>query len=175
MTAAVFQERADHADGICPECQTRPISAYGLCNACYKRLIWRPAGGPAVDNDRAASRAYKNTHREQLREHAHVYLRARRGRCQDCGGLMGIGYAADGICMACRKRARHERALLIVDLWAQGIALREIVSRLGFGSVSRLGAEMTWLRKQGYDLPHRRPRRAAVLAAASTTTGRPAA
>lgn len=54
--------------GVCRSCGRRLVIASGkrkrhgddwLCTPCWKRLIWRPRGGKAVDNDREASRRWK--------------------------------------------------------------------------------------------------------------------
>jgi hypothetical protein len=33
-----------------------------LCTPCWKRLVWRPQGGPAVENERESSRRWKREH-----------------------------------------------------------------------------------------------------------------
>jgi hypothetical protein len=56
----------------------RPHHALGFCAACYKRLLWRPRGGPAVRRSDQASRWAKG-------RYFGVHSRPRRhARCASC-------------------------------------------------------------------------------------------
>lgn len=48
----------------CPECGRVIDGARKprLCKPCYKRLVWRPRGGPGLERDREASRRWKREH-----------------------------------------------------------------------------------------------------------------
>lgn len=84
----------------CPECGRGPINGTraaaadgrkrcylpdgrAVCQRCWKRLVWRPANGAAVDRDRAASRAWKVSNRERNRARDRAYARMRRAQKND--------------------------------------------------------------------------------------------
>lgn len=91
--------------------------------------------------------------------------RRRRFVCTECGEPVSKGATANTLCSACRSKAKHERALRIEQWWAEGRTLKEIGERLGWGR-NRLTSEMCALRKVGYDLPLRKPRRDGATAQA---------
>lgn len=39
-----------------------PRMAKGMCVPCYKRLVWYPANGAAVERNRESSRRWKREH-----------------------------------------------------------------------------------------------------------------
>lgn len=66
--------------GRCDSCG-RPKghgAARGLCNACYKRLIWRKENPGGAERDREASRRWKDGNRERNRARDRAYWRERR-------------------------------------------------------------------------------------------------
>ena len=78
-----------------------------------------------------------------------------RGKCQVCGGPMGIDNPVDGTCRGCRKDAAEVKRRTIEKLWGKGKSLKEIASVIGT-SKNALCTTMAGMRKSGnYSLPHR--------------------
>lgn len=106
---------------------------------------------------RAASRAWKDAHREQNRERDR--LRAadpdQRGRCEACGGLMGVGTRDDGVCDGCRASQAEARRERIAAMWTAGLSLAAIAADLGT-SADCTHVEICRMRDDGWSLPYRR-------------------
>lgn len=81
----------------------------------------------------------------------------RRGKCIECGGLMGIDSrpGSKGRCEKCRARERQRTDGKIVHLWKEGASIKEIAAKLGITPGS-LGLRMHRMRRRGADLPLRR-------------------
>jgi len=99
----------------------------------------------------AASLAYKNRNREEVRAKNREYKRATRPDCPQCGSPMSH---KSTLCEECRADEIDRRARQIEGLWAEGLPLKEIADRLGW-TLDRLAYEMHRLREKGYELPYR--------------------
>ncbi len=122
---------------------------------------WTDPDGAA--RERARSLAWKAENRERVIAYDRSYGREHRGRCINCGDLMGIGVAHDGLCKPCVRAATHERRMQVCEWWAEGLSCREICARLGW-SLGHLTHEMSRMRRAGYDLPYRYARNRSVAA-----------
>lgn len=118
-------------------------------STAHKRL--NPEAAERYNRTGNRSKSRKTKREAQQRQNRQE---ARRGRCQRCGGLMGISVTWDGTCRPCRKIQSHERALVVVEMWARGCSMAEIGTALSW-SEETVGAMMRFYRKQGYDLPLR--------------------
>jgi hypothetical protein len=152
---AVVSTRTCMADGC-----SRPRRTKGYCATHYKTYIWRPANR---EKDRAGSKAWKDRNREVNRERDRAYGRRLdlRGRCEICGGPMGVNYFADGECQTCRKRGHEERWRELQTLWNEGRTFPEITAELGW-TESLLGKELHTARAAGWSLPYRYRRKVAA-------------
>lgn len=133
-------------------------ATFGVSESTARRWV-----DPEVaSRDRQTSRAWKKEHAQEARRVDRERCRdaTLRGRCAGCGGLMGIGRFADGVCSGCRSDRRRQRAERIVSLWAAGAPAKSIAADLGMSSVGYLRVEIDRLRKEGWDLPLRRSRTA---------------
>lgn len=143
---------------VCLECsaplagkQTMYCSA--RCKAAYSRRDPDTAA-----RDRATSHQWKVRNREanRARDRARAADERRRGRCQDCGGLMGVGRVEDGVCRACQHIVRMARAAEIERMWKRGDE-QPMIAREVEMTTGSLRVEMNRLRIEGLaDLPLRR-------------------
>lgn len=83
---------------------------------------------------------------------------ANRGRCTECGGLMGIGCPYDGICKDCQPKGMSDelkaKGHRVETLWNEGLAMQEIADQVGLTKGS-LGGFMDLWRAEGFKLPYR--------------------
>lgn len=95
-----------------PDCGREPRDGklrQGYCLACYKRLVWRPARGAAVERSDAAARHCKG-------QYFQVHGRPRRyARCASCQRFKSrpsscCGYCGDDPVSACVTRYEYDRA-----------------------------------------------------------------
>jgi len=117
-------------------------------------LRWTKPG--EMERSRASAREWKARNAERNRAAYNAYNAdpKNRGRCLTCRGLMGVGHHQDGECRSCATARVHERALHIVEMWAQGDSGHEIAASLGF-TEGYLSVEIGRLRRKGYSLPYR--------------------
>lgn len=108
------------------------------------------------ERDRASARAWKHRNKERVRAVDNAYRAdpARRGRCRECGGLMGIGCFKDGICQPCRTDIAEQRRWALIKMWNGGATIREMAAALDT-TLNTMGVWMARLRADGYPLPHR--------------------
>lgn len=92
--------RADCRNG-CVDRNGRPKKAHakGLCNACYRREDWIPAGGPGVEAQQERERVYQRKRQRQIREYTGQAGRPRvAAKCQVCGVMK---QRPSSICQKC--------------------------------------------------------------------------
>lgn len=98
---------------------------------------------------RAAKQAWENKKKRDP---------ANRGRCEDCGGPMGVGVAHDGVCARCRPKGISESTVVLGRLverwWNEDLSMNEIAARLG-KSKGWVGGMLDCWRSNGFDLPYR--------------------
>ena len=137
---------------LCANCGTRPPRMRGLCSRCYSRE--RRQNPDRAERDRESARAWKARNRERTRAYDRDYYATHRDVCSVCGGDRVIGGAGDvcASCLADQVRQRRERT---VELWRDGVTLREIADQLGW-TVGHLAGEIHRMRETGWDLPFRR-------------------
>ena len=126
----------------------------GLCSACYSR--WRRQDPVVAEGFRAASRRWKAEHPERVKAQHRAYAAdpANRGTCHGCGGLMGLGTFADGFCATCTADRVHLRRMELVELWSEGLAIRQIADYFGW-TANHMNVEIVHARRAGYNLPYR--------------------
>jgi transposase len=92
-----------------------------------------------------------------------------RRPCAACGALMGVGVHRKGstLCRTCwvaSENARtHRRRERIALMWNAGASVSRIARALDTTS-NTINVEIDRMRKDGWDVPHRRPRRAKAAA-----------
>lgn len=112
-----------------------------------KTSAYRLCGNKVGQSTRAQKAASEERHRKA---------------CADCGGPMSMGSAwrDNRLCRAClnvvNARRKHTRREQIHAMWHDGLMLREIAERLD-SSKAAIGAEVTKMRRDGWDMPYRKP------------------
>jgi hypothetical protein len=124
------------------------------CAAATSRI--RRADPEARERDYQYSRRWKTENREQNRVRDRVYSAREdvRGKCQACGGPMGVGVWHDGFCSSCREAGKLETWAEIKRRWAAGESFADIAKAFGWPR-GRLSGEMARIREAGHDLPYR--------------------
>lgn len=116
------------------------------------------AVGKAVNPDRAWLYAQRDNERAERRAAKSAWDReCYRGVCVVCGAqTWRRGHDRCFLHSAARDR-RWRRRRAIVSMWADGLKLREIAEALDT-TLEVVGVEMVSMRRDGWDLPYRRPR-----------------
>lgn len=113
------------------------------------------------ERDRALQKIQRKKHAAQRREYDLRYRHEHRAVCPKCGYVYAPGSgtkrgAAKHVdftnCSGCAEQRRQN----IVRWWAEGLTMAEISNRLGWRG-PHLNVEMVRMRRDGYDLPYRRP------------------
>lgn len=134
---------------MCERCGERPRHARGLCGRCYLRA-WR-AQNP--ERARELNRAWKARHRDRTRAYDANYDAAHRDVCSVCGRSRPRGGSGD-LCARCITDAVERRRARVVELWHDGLTVRELAAVFGW-TQGYAGVEVVRMRRAGYDLPYR--------------------
>jgi hypothetical protein len=134
---------------LCEKCGKKPIryTGTGECNVCYKR---RYRSDPVkAEKSRAASRAWKEQHREQNRTRDRAWHQDHDyGPCPICAGRMVLG---SEMCAGCISDIADVRRSLAEGMWADGWSLKEMCEVLGV----QTGYFGVRRERDGWDLPYR--------------------
>lgn len=120
----------------------------GACDYC---------GGEFVDRSPAQRRRFCS---DRCRRDNFAKNPLNRKVCEQCGAPTGQTPkpTAPRLCDDCyrdeRREPRVERAYQIEAWWAEGLSLYEIAAKLGW-TRGTTGGEISRLRDEGFDLPHR--------------------
>jgi transposase len=121
------------------------------------RTVRRVVSADAAQRDRGASLRWKRANPEHCRRLNEA--KRRRDNPHDCTRC-GAWIAEAGLCGHCRAHDRRlERRRTIQRLWAEGATLKAIAGQLGSTAAS-VAVEMTYMRRDGWDVPLRHKPRA---------------
>jgi hypothetical protein len=121
------------------------------CAGCENEVPPKPEGMGGTPRKFCSANCRKRTHERQI-----------GGTCPDCGGGLRRAsvYKGSERCGDCeragRRRRWEARALIVADLWEDGLTSWEIADIYGW-SYDRVGVEMARIRQWRPELlPHRR-------------------
>lgn len=117
-----------------------------------------------AEKQRQASLKWKHRNKQAVLQYDRDYMRRLdvRGSCVECGGPMGINKKRrDGRCRKCVVAQKEHNWRIVQRMWRDGASCQEIADALGW-TVNHTNVQMTRMRKAGWDLPYRRPRKVAA-------------
>lgn len=91
---------------------------------------------------------------ERARAYDRVYGATHRSECERCGGDRPRGNHGGGLCEACIQDDVDQKGKSLEEMWANGLTIKEICSRLGW-TKGHFSVEIHRFREKGYELPYR--------------------